>query len=303
MKSLQATYGTVTGDLDSAQKTPLDFDGLAGNIGECQPKELEEGLLKIPEDLVPQEEEWTPIRVKKKRSAGSPGFVYPTRSPLPQPLHQELGLEQVSSGGKSSSLTSKSNFPPKNPSFCSGVSVLNSGACPVSAAPGPSYFGCLAAEEDLSSHVVSPKPPVPPAPAKSAQVLSPSFETCVSVPCSGPKSPSSSAGHTPFPPRRPGLVSENGPSRRSPPVPWSVPLPFLAFQKPNLAPAPPPLALLPPPPYPLSVRGQRKLYLTMRVLLFDLDIWVSWDKYALVLKMPNMVRNWEWIWRGEEPIG
>ncbi|KAJ4949846.1 hypothetical protein NE237_008315 [Protea cynaroides] len=219
---------------------PLVLDEVAGNNVECQPKGVDGVHLKDPDIQASLEEDWTPIRVKKKRSAGSPGGLNPTLCPSHRPLSLPLQqcLEQVSTRGKSPPLASNFIFPPKKSSFQSNSRCLNSGACSESAASGLNHFGCLAAEEDQSVHAGPPKPPVPPVPAKPAhEPITPSLEPSAALSFSGLKSSPSSAGHTPYPPRRPAQVSAHGSSRASPLAPWTLLLPFLALQKPNLDPA------------------------------------------------------------------
>ncbi|KAJ4949855.1 hypothetical protein NE237_016304 [Protea cynaroides] len=96
------------------------------------------------------------------------------------------------------------------------------------AATGPSFFGCLAAEPDPASPGRPSMPAVPLPPAVSD--LSPPLAVGKSkpIPLPGPKSPSSSAGHTPFPPRRSGAPSVSGSSSNSPnPCPVVKP-PFIS---------------------------------------------------------------------------
>ncbi|KAJ4940051.1 hypothetical protein NE237_014216 [Protea cynaroides] len=290
--SFQASFGTASGNGESALNPPLDGDEAAGNSEEGQPKVSDADPSLVSEMLDKQEDHWTLIRARKMRSAGSPGLKKPTRSISPSSCQLDLSLEQVAAVGKSTSLTPQSSFPPKNPSFLSGVSFSNSRSGLVSAAPGPSYFGCLAAVEDQARPVLPIKPSAPPAPAISDQSPPPCFENRRPIPLSGPKTPSSSAGHTPFPPRRPVLSADKGPTCNSPlPVPWIAPLYFQALLKSMLLHAPPPLVPLPLL-YPLPVRELRSLCSSMRGLLLGLGIWVFWVRLPRLLTIPNVGRIW-----------
>ncbi|KAJ4936183.1 hypothetical protein NE237_005549 [Protea cynaroides] len=175
------------------------------------------------------------IRVKKKRSGGSPAECYPTHHPRSHP-HLQLG--QVSPSGKTPLLTSKINFPPNLHGFRSGDGDLNSGVCSETAGSGIFHFGVLAAEEGQSNQAGLQSPLVPPAPDRSALLHNPFLDPGVAGSASGSKSSPSSAGNTPFPSRRPGLGSESASCRAPPLVQWSFRLPFLAFLKPSLAQAP-----------------------------------------------------------------
>ncbi|KAJ4965586.1 hypothetical protein NE237_017435 [Protea cynaroides] len=133
------------------------------------------------------EEVWTPNRVKKKRSGGSHGGLHPTH--LPPPLRQNQTLDQVSTL-----------------------------ACPDSPFYVPNRFGCLVSDDAQSALPGPSGPPaltaiVQPSPDPSDPLPDPT------EPLSSPglTSPSCSAGHTPYPPRRPFLHKPRGSIRQASP--------------------------------------------------------------------------------------
>ncbi|KAJ4937434.1 hypothetical protein NE237_000014 [Protea cynaroides] len=163
MKTHQATFGNEKDVPGSVGINPVGIGGSSVLSNDGQAKVLVEDGNHIngKEDQNLREEEWTHVRVKKKRSGGSPAGYYPTHHPRSHPLQQS---GQVSPSGKTPLLTSKIDFPPNLPCFRSGDGVLNSGLCNVSAGPGIFHFGVLAAEEGQSNlaGLQSPLVPLPP---------------------------------------------------------------------------------------------------------------------------------------------
>ncbi|KAJ4949749.1 hypothetical protein NE237_026764 [Protea cynaroides] len=141
MKSHQATYVNEKCDTASDEISPSVLGEAVGNKDECQTKGAADDHPKGPESQSRLEEDWTPIRVKKKRSGGSLGGLNPTHipSPFPPTLTQNQTMNQVSTL-----------------------------ACLESASPGLNRFSCLEADMDQT---VSAGPPTPPAPLSLASLL------------------------------------------------------------------------------------------------------------------------------------
>ncbi|KAJ4977341.1 hypothetical protein NE237_002447 [Protea cynaroides] len=243
MKSHQATYVNEKCDTASDEISPSVLGEAVGNKDECQSKGAADDHPKGPESQSRLEEDWTPIRVKKKRSGGSLGGLNPTHipSPFPPTLTQNQTLNQVSTLGKSAPLVSNISFPPKKSNFLSCNQFSNSAACLESASPGLNRFGCLAADMDQTVSAGPPAPPAPPVPSQPAHEPSePSLEPSEPHSFSGLKSSPCSAGHTPYTLRRPSQFFSRGSLRSSPPcrVDLAIPPPGPTRAKSGARPSP-----------------------------------------------------------------
>ncbi|KAJ4963925.1 hypothetical protein NE237_023864 [Protea cynaroides] len=169
------------------------------------------------------EEDWTPIRVKKKRSGGSHGGLNHTMNPThilthqSYSLHKNQPLKQVSTPGKLVSTDSNFKNPSQNATFLFGATNSKSAGCVETALCPPNRFGCLNSEEDQSA-LAGPTSP----PAVTAMQAPPGPSDPLAVPnepllSPGLTIPTNSAGHTPYPPRRPSLLKRGGLNRQSEP--------------------------------------------------------------------------------------
>ncbi|KAJ4943945.1 hypothetical protein NE237_026741 [Protea cynaroides] len=101
---------------------------------------------EITEPSMQLDEEWTPIRVKKKRSSASHGGLNPTHilTNLSPTLRQSQPKEHVSNPGKSFSTVSNNQIPSQELNFPSSVKFSKSAAYTDSAICSPNHFECLA---------------------------------------------------------------------------------------------------------------------------------------------------------------
>ncbi|KAJ4961858.1 hypothetical protein NE237_021768 [Protea cynaroides] len=118
------------------------------------PRGSADGRLEGPPIQSRLEEEWTPIRVKKKRSGGPHGGGKPSLNPTHILTHQssslpkDQSLELVASSGKLNTIDSKFKNPSQNDSFLFGATNPKPAAeaetvlCPLN------RFGCLYSDEE-----------------------------------------------------------------------------------------------------------------------------------------------------------
>ncbi|KAJ4948023.1 hypothetical protein NE237_016335 [Protea cynaroides] len=177
VKSQQATYVNENREKATDGISPSVLGKAIVNEDDSQLKGSVAGFHEGPESQSRLEEVWTSIRVKKKRSDGSLGGLNPTQLPthLPPPLRQNLTLGQVSTL-----------------------------ACPEAAFCVPNRFGCLNSDDDQTALPGPSDPPASPAIVQPTPGPSdPLPDPTEPLPSPGLNSPSCSAGHTLYPPRRP----------------------------------------------------------------------------------------------------
>ncbi|KAJ4957456.1 hypothetical protein NE237_024567 [Protea cynaroides] len=196
----------------NTKKDQLDSPGLEEAAGREEEDRLPRGPVEDTVEGTPSqiwlEDNWIPIRVKKKRSGGSVGGLNRTKNPIHVLNHQSSSqpknqpLKHVSTPGKLDSTDSNFKFPSQKTTFLSSASKANVAVCVETALCPPNRFGCLNFEDDQSALAEPDGPPTtsimhpPPDPSDplaipNESLLSPALTI-----------PSNSAGHTPYPPRR-----------------------------------------------------------------------------------------------------
>ncbi|KAJ4960361.1 hypothetical protein NE237_020271 [Protea cynaroides] len=201
---------------DNNEKDQNDPPGLEEVAG----REQEDNLVKEPTadsvegntSQIRPEENWIPIRVKKKRSGGPVGGLNHTKNPTHDLNLQytfqskKLPLNHVSSAGKLHFSGSNLKFPSQKANFHSGATNPLAAVCAESEVCPPNRFECLNSVEDQSVQAESDGPPDLSVLHHTPDPAEPHVAPNESISPLHLSSPSNSAGHTPFPPRRPSFL-------------------------------------------------------------------------------------------------
>ncbi|KAJ4935073.1 hypothetical protein NE237_002657 [Protea cynaroides] len=206
--------------VDDAEK---DLNGLPGvendeeRVKDAeQPKEHSAKLKESEISQVRPEEEWIPIRAKKKRSGGAMDGLGHTQNPTQILNHQKStlsrneSLNHLSTSGKLAESESNLNFPPLKASFLSSDKIQSAADCSDPVSCSANRFERLQSLVEQSSQNVDSNPHAVSENLSFSAPLEAQMSPTASISSTHLISPSKSAGHTPFTHRRPSILKKGG---------------------------------------------------------------------------------------------
>ncbi|KAJ4949733.1 hypothetical protein NE237_014257 [Protea cynaroides] len=206
--------------VDDAEK---DLNGLPGvendeeRVNDVeQPKELSAKLKESEISQVRPEEEWVPIRAKKKRSGGAMDGLGHTQDPTQILNHQKYtlprneSLKHLSTAGKLAESEPNLKFSPLKASFLSNDKIQTAAVCTDPVSCSANRFERLQSLVEQSSQNVDSNPHAVSENLSFSAPLEAHLSPTASISSTHLISPAKSAGHTPFTHRRPSILKKGG---------------------------------------------------------------------------------------------